>query len=128
MHTVKSLRDQGFQVRVHHIRRYKYESENAAVPSNFNRNQIILARGGVTDVAITTPDGKNVRAFAYCSDKDGYNKKRGVLIALGRAMKQLNNPINKSVLVGLDEIYEVMDDYKVQVKLLLDYIDEDRPY
>ncbi len=124
MQTVKSLRDQGFQVRVHHIRRYKYESENAAVPSNFNRNQIILARGGVTDVAITTPDGKNVRAFAYCSDKDGYNKKRGVLIALGRAMKQLSKPDRPN--------YDNSNLYNpypfAESDLHQDCVDENRPY
>lgn len=102
MHTVKSLREEGFSVRVHHIRKYindpnddSQEYDTDWNQQGYKHKQILLARGGSTDVAVTTPTGENVRAIAYCSDKDGYNKKRGVMIALGRALKQLNNPVEK---------------------------------
>lgn len=94
MHTVKSLREEGYSIRVHHIRKFiddpKYVAAGIGADWEDQPKQILLARGGSTDVAITSPTGENVRAIAVCSDKDGYNKKRGVMIALGRAMKQLN--------------------------------------
>lgn len=91
MHTVKSLREQGYSIRVHHIRRYRTDPNDQSYGFPTPVKQILLARGGTTDVAITTPDGVNVRAIAVCSNKDGYNKKCGVMIALGRALKQLNS-------------------------------------
>lgn len=100
MHTVKSLREQGYSIRVHHIRKY-VDDPNKDIGWNdhsfIKSKQILLSRGGSTDVAVTTPNGENVRAIAVCSDKDGYNKKRGVMIALGRAMKQLSTSVDKQL-------------------------------
>lgn len=48
-----------------------------AVPSN---------KGGQTLVRVTTPTGQVLVGIAACSDKDNFNKKLGVNIALGRAM------------------------------------------
>lgn len=48
-----------------------------AVPAN---------KGGQTLVKVTTPTGQVLVGIAACSDKDNFNKKLGVNIALGRAL------------------------------------------
>lgn len=45
--------------------------------------------GGRTVCMITLADGKEIHGVAECSRKDGYNKKIGRDIALGRALKRL---------------------------------------
>jgi len=72
MSNVKELRQLGYKVRVIH-------------------NRVMVGdkpypRGGHTVVEITTPDQKELYGVARCSDEDGYNKKLGVKIAIGRAM------------------------------------------
>lgn len=42
--------------------------------------------GGITEVYVTTPTGQVLRGVARCSNRDNFNKKLGVQIALGRAM------------------------------------------
>lgn len=73
MHTVESLRKLGWKVRVRHFRR---EAKSEINP-----------RGGKTIVEITLPDGRTLCGFARCSRKENFNKRLGVEIALGRAMK-----------------------------------------
>jgi hypothetical protein len=75
MNTVKQLRQSGNKVRVFHIRNMK---DGAVDP-----------RGGTTRVEITLSDGINIIGEALCSLKDNYNKKTGVKIALGRALKNV---------------------------------------
>lgn len=71
--TVKELRKNGYKVRVHHHRK--------VVTST------VAARGGKTVVEVTTPDGVTFIGIARCSRKENFNKKMGVRIALGRALK-----------------------------------------
>lgn len=47
----------------------------------------ILPKGGKTFVEITMPNGETFAGEAICSKSDCYNKKRGLAIALGRAIK-----------------------------------------
>ena len=89
MHTVKSLREKGYRVKVHHIRRCKRAPGYELVSFPEQAKNIILPTGGITDVTVVPPNGGGVNGIAHCSMKDNYNKKRGVMIALGRAMKQI---------------------------------------
>lgn len=75
MNTVKQLRQSGYKVRVFHIRK-----KNAGSP---------VPRGGLTHIEITLPNGENVVGEAKCAEIDNYNKKIGVQIALGRALKNV---------------------------------------
>ena len=72
MLTVKSLRQFGYKVRVLH-------------------NMTVNSRGGATVVEITSPIN-TVSGVALCNHQDQYNRKLGVRIALGRALKQLGMP------------------------------------
>ena len=78
--TVKNLRQNGFKVRVMHERMYNLDG--------------ISCKGGITTIQISKND-QTSEGIAYCSEKDNYNKKLGVKIALGRAYKalQLNQNI-----------------------------------
>ena len=51
-------------------------------------------RGGLTVVRVTTPQGRLYEGEARCSPVDPYNKKIGLNIALGRAIKQIRNGDN----------------------------------
>lgn len=76
--TVQELRQSGYKVRVLH---------------NISEK--------TTLVQITAPTGHNVDAIAKCGHNDQFNKKRGVKIALNRAMKQLL----KSFALRLSDIF-----------------------
>lgn len=75
METVKSLRQKGYKVRVLHKRKYKNP-----LSDNFEE------KGGETILEIRTPEGIEISASARCHEKDNYNKKEGVRIALKRAL------------------------------------------
>ncbi len=45
---------------------------------------------GETVVQITTKDGRELEGVAVCSIKDPYNRKKGLAIALGRALASGN--------------------------------------
>jgi len=71
---VSELRSNGFKVRVLHHRKW-----NLCGISNL---------GGRTIVQIKTPEGQELEGEAICSKEDNYNKKLGVSIAIGRALKK----------------------------------------
>lgn len=71
--TVEELRKNGYKVRVHHHRKVVTSA--------------VAARGGKTVVEVTTPDGVTFVGISRCSRKENFNKKMGVRIALGRALK-----------------------------------------
>jgi hypothetical protein len=60
---------------------------------------ILQSKGGSTEVLVTRPVpshmeewgavGESVVGVAECNPKDNFDRKRGVRIALGRALKQL---------------------------------------
>lgn len=68
--TVQELRNAGYKVRVLHSRRDTFDGYRP--------------KGGFTRVVIDSPYGEHFEGEAKCSDKDNYNKKLGVRIALGR--------------------------------------------
>ena len=102
---VQSLRDQGFTVRVTHHRNYLVLNTmvyNGCVRPSNNLVSVVtlprhmapplnmaLPKGGMTEVEVVTPDGEILTDTAYCSETDQFNKRRGVAIALGRILKEL---------------------------------------
>lgn len=72
---VHDLRKAGYKVRVLHCRR---RDERTLTQ--------VDCKGGETVIQITTPDGQDLEGRAKCSDKERYNKRVGVQIALGRAL------------------------------------------
>lgn len=94
--SIQSLREQGNKVRVKHCRKYKslpgeyltrgqYETAtNILQKSPYGKT--VSPKGGMTVVQITTPEGEELEGIAVCSDRDSYNRKKGLAIALGRAI------------------------------------------
>lgn len=70
--TVHEMRKAGYKVRVIHQREK-------------NPDQTLASKGGKTTVEITTPEGVELRGIAQCSKKEGFNRKKGLRIAIGRA-------------------------------------------
>lgn len=100
--TVKSLRQNGYKVRVSHYRKYwpqysmkrKPEEDVMYIIRHWvdteNRGTEILPWGGRTVVDITTPDGIDVYGEAVCYATENYIKKEGVRVALEKAMAKLS--------------------------------------
>jgi hypothetical protein len=87
--TVSDLRACGYKVRVLHHRKWNSCG--------------ISCKGGTTVIQVRTPDGTELEGIAVCSKEDNYNKKLGVSIALGRALKNNNlscRPKNRFILKG----------------------------
>jgi hypothetical protein len=80
--TVDQLRDIGYNVRVRHFRRLDSAGK-------------ILTKGGETIVTITDNHGHSVEGLSRCSTADGFNKKIGVAIAIGRALKNEESYVNR---------------------------------
>lgn len=81
METVRSLRQKGYRVRVFHTRPYKKVIDEETPPGLFEEC------GGSTEVQIFNSSGDWVTTgTARCSFKENYDKKKGVRIALGRAL------------------------------------------
>lgn len=111
--TVQSLRQEGYRVRVQHSR---YLRNGALIPmreyyTKFTKEEReshpIDPRGGFTFIELETPDGKDIKTRADCSQKDNFNYEMGRRIALGRAFSLLDRaqkiseltvfPANKAV-------------------------------
>lgn len=90
--TVAELRKQGYKIQVHHWR-YDTWDKGAMYPSCMYRetHEHPVEKGGLTEITVTTPTGETGFGVAECSRKDRFNRKIGVAIALGRAMKNLAN-------------------------------------
>jgi|688.fasta_scaffold278079_3 hypothetical protein len=73
--TVHDLRKSGYKVRILHFRVHDDRSLGEVFP-----------KGGETVVQITTPDGQDLEGRAKCSNKERYNKRVGVQVAIGRAL------------------------------------------
>jgi hypothetical protein len=82
--TIKTLRQQGYKVRVIHKR------HSIKVQKIMGVAHEVSAKGGTTVIEITTPDKQHtVSGTAVCSLEDNFNHKTGNFIALGRALKEL---------------------------------------
>jgi hypothetical protein len=86
MTNIKQLRQAGYKVRVLHKRNYnkRYRMDGISME--------LLPKGGETYIEITTPDKSLTTAGAsICSDKDLFNRRTGNTIALGRAIKSMED-------------------------------------
>ena len=84
MDTIKQLRQQGYKVRVLHIRKTE---PFQTIDGIYHR---IVNSGGYTKIEVTTPDMTTTTiGEAKCSDKDAFNRRIGNSIALGRALEKL---------------------------------------
>ena len=84
--TIRELRQQGYKVRVIHSRPIVEIKKISGILKE------VSAKGGITRIEITTPDKtQDVSGEAVCSKEDNFNRKTGNFIALGRALKQLEN-------------------------------------
>jgi len=90
--TVEKLRQSGNRVRVSHYRWYETSlGDELLAKYEIAQNNIEVVDGpfpygGMTKIEITTPDGESLTGVAECSDRDNFSRKRGVAIALGRAI------------------------------------------
>lgn len=86
MKTIKQLRQEGYKVRVLHTRYQKI------IPKFTGNAYEVSPRGGATVIELTTPDKQNtVIGESVCSSEDNFDRKVGNRIALGRALKQLED-------------------------------------
>lgn len=91
---IGKLRMLGFRVFVNHkrISKNRWVSVNSITKV---LTPMVMPKGGKTVVEIHSPDGKAFIGEAVCSKSDSYNKKRGLAIALGRAVKQLSASVSE---------------------------------
>lgn len=90
MDTVKQHRQNGFKVRVTHYR-LTVNGEMIQYSRKTKCDNVMNHNGGYTDIDVRHPDGTEVSATAHCSIEDKFNYTVGTNIALGRALKQLEN-------------------------------------
>ena len=87
---ISELRNAGFRVYINHDRLVKnqwvYQNARTKVLT-----PMLCPKGGSTIVEIHSQEGKQYTGIAKCLKSDCYNKKRGLAIALGRALKEMNN-------------------------------------
>lgn len=99
--TVEQLRKSGYKIRITHSRNlFNYSFIGYPKAYNAKANDI-CPRGGITYIQLTTPEGKDITSVSKCNLSDNYNKKIGVAIALGRALKKLKNP-QIGYIIGID--------------------------
>jgi hypothetical protein len=98
--SVEELRRQGFQVRVTHLRplvtganlsHQQFKKAFGSLPKEKRMawGDFVQGWGGKTIVDVTTPDGRNATKEHILDEYEPFNKRRGLKIALGRAIKEL---------------------------------------
>ncbi len=92
--SIEELRKNKYKVSVSHRRPYLFKDGSVDVVHH-NIAEIagyikVDNKGGVTVVNITTPTGQELKGIAYCSKKEQFNKRKGVMMAVGRAFKDAN--------------------------------------
>jgi hypothetical protein len=86
MTNIKQLRQAGYKVRVFHKRNYNQIQKIGGISME------VAPKGGETMIEITTPDKiMTIAGASICSDKDLFNRRTGNEIALGRAIKAMEN-------------------------------------
>jgi hypothetical protein len=74
---IDDLKNMGYKVKVIHQR-------------NKHKDGTIMTKGGKTIIFITDQYGNTTESHATCSSLDGFNKKLGIRIAIGRALSQIS--------------------------------------
>lgn len=100
--TVKSLRAAGHLVKVTHLRRVSVSPLSVKQlikpkyvhiakgdfgklpPVDVKLPQVILSRGGETQLTVDTKGGNHYQVNTICSRKEAYSKKGGLKVCLGR--------------------------------------------
>lgn len=95
---IEKLEASGYEVDIHHERRFTYDGLiTIPILDNQHGGTVIPklnSRGGRTLVWVydTADNNRLVSAgVSVCCNEDNYNKNLGVQIALGRALKEINN-------------------------------------
>jgi hypothetical protein len=90
--TVQELRNMGYKAKVLHFRNHIDKQRFCGFSSNLSE------KGGTTKIIIDSPTGEHFEGIAKCSNKDNYDKKLGVRIALGRSgvAKFIESFVNES--------------------------------
>lgn len=95
MNAVQQLRNKGCKVRVTHYRRYwQLDANNRPVVVELPKHESpglekALAYGGRTQVTVIKDNGAELMGESFCSNKDQFVKRLGVLKAVGRLQKFL---------------------------------------
>lgn len=87
--TVESLRKSNYKVRVLHYRKTTNEKSLIHSFDVKNLKLDVLPRGGKTRVELRSPEGIEAYGEALCNDADAFNRKVGLIKALGRAYSAL---------------------------------------
>jgi len=95
--TISDLRKLGFQVAVRHNRKKVFipTCEPEVIQGNSKNDVVIVspckweyeAKGGSTEVVLTWPDGNTTIGVSHAGPYP-FNKRQGVNVALGRALKR----------------------------------------
>lgn len=98
--TVHQLRKNGWKVKVGHKRIfYRFDpktgqkSEVISLYRDWATNcpdHFLSAKGGVTEICITSPDGITYSDFAICNMTDHYDSRIGLSIAIGRTLRHFD--------------------------------------
>lgn len=114
--TIAELKDRGYFPYIQHIR-----ATEAVHPGRFDTTRRTAACGGRTVVQIfrsedvgehdatQAPINPVARGFAICHPKDNYNRKRGLQIALARAITDLDTPKREHELVDAPKANEILE-------------------
>ena len=86
---ISELRQAGFRVYINHDRIVKNQWVHRDARTKV-LTPMLSPKGGSTIVEIHS-EGKQYTGIAKCLKIDCYNKKRGLAIALGRAIKEMNS-------------------------------------
>lgn len=94
--TINRLRDDGYEVRVSHRRpttSWNLDSDVLLTKQEAkDQGHKLAPKGGVTHVMIAKSDDK-WHGASRCSRLDNFNRRMGLQIALGRAMKQMGGTV-----------------------------------
>lgn len=87
---IAKLRSEGNRVFIRHVRNYE-ERWVKVDEETMKKHTRISPKGGKTLVEISLPNGKVFSGESICQKYIFFNKKMGVEVALGRAVKELTN-------------------------------------
>jgi hypothetical protein len=99
--TVHQLRLNGWKVRVGHKRVfYRFDPKTGVKTTKICLikewdvvcpNFFLSAKGGITQVTITSPEGVTFTDQSVCNNTDHYNSSIGLQIAIGRTLSHFKN-------------------------------------
>ena len=101
--TVHQLRKTGWKVKVGHKRLiFKFDPKTGIQKTNFvffkdikesYSDYYLSAKGGITEVCVTSPSGDTRTGYSYCNEDDHYDCSIGLDIALGRVLRSFQDDV-----------------------------------